>query len=205
MNPSVDKLEAEIWRAYYARQFVVLTQRHPVETAILLRTIADYCRTPVDYANNGMLAEGRAALRSIESLCPQGDAELVAVANAVTQPAAALLSWREGDGRTADRLLRGALKDCGRLARNFGHDYLTSRRIHLAANVARLLASAGRNHEALEMGAELAAVAGGDAGRWRFGWRETLTVPLAGNEQFGISRQLANLERIAGGRREHAA
>lgn len=200
-----DKVELEIWRAFFARQFTVLSRRHAPEVAILLRTIADFSRTPVDYANNGRLEDARRATTSLDRLSPSGDAELEAVANVAVLPVWALIRWRENDSQTAAVLLTKALEACQRLAADYGHDYLTARRLHLAGNMARLLISDGRPDAALATGNDLAAVAAGDATRWHFGGAETLVVPLSGDERFAIERQLGKLIHAAGARNERAA
>lgn len=201
----VDTLEVEIWRHYFARQFAVLSRRHAPETAILLRAIADYCRLPVDYANKGQLEEARTAASTLDRLTPSNDAELVAVASVAVRPVWALIHWREGSTETANELLLAALDDSRVLASEYDHDYLTARRIHLAANTARVLINQGRPDEALSRGNDLACVARGDLSRWQFGGHETLDVPLIGAEDVGITRQLANLARAAGAFDEHKA
>jgi hypothetical protein len=190
---AADALDLEILRRYFDRQFRVLIRRHAAQDAILLRVVADHCQQPVCLANQGCLDEARRALSALDGLVTTEDAELVAVHRVAALPARALIHFREHDHAGALALLEQALDACLELTVRFGHDYLTPRRLHLAANTARVFLAQGLTAQALERGAALHAVAGGERAAWPLAGGDSLEVPLQGPERFGIDYQL---ERI---------
>jgi tetratricopeptide (TPR) repeat protein len=194
VNP--EQAERHALRKYLARQFIVLTQRHSPEDAILVRVIADYHGAAVQQAKQGHLEAARAILRRLENLARLDEAELLITHRVTALPASALIHWYEGDHDEAIRLLKRALDACLELATGFGHDYLTAKRIHLAANTARVLASLGSLDRALSRVAALKTVVAGERAWWPFEGPESLDVPLNYPERFFLEEQLARIATI---------
>ena len=193
---TADALDREIWRRYFTRQFSVLILNHSPEDVIFHRVVADYCQHPVWLANQGRLEEARRALRALDGLVTTRDAELVAVHRVAALPAWSLIHWREQDNGGALALLAQALEACLELTVRFGHDYLTSKRLHLAANTARVLLSQGLPGQATARVAALRAVAGGAREAWPFAGADSLDVPLQGPERSGIEYQLERIKLL---------
>ncbi len=191
---SVDPEERRATERYLERQFAVLRRRHSAQNAILLRVVADHCAHAVALAKRGALADARTQLTTLDGLAPCHDVELRAVHGIVALPAWALVEWREQQHARAQGLLRQAIELCGWLAGDRGHDYLTGKRIHLAANTGRVLVSQRQFGEARACVRALRAVLAGDRSAWCFASPESLVLPLVTGQATGLARQL---DRVA--------
>jgi hypothetical protein len=135
-------------------------------------------------------------MRALDAIQLPDDHELQAVYDTSALPAWALIWWFENQNEEAIRQLQRALRTCFDLTAKFGHDYLTGKRIHLAANIARVLMACGAHTQSLEYVTALRAVVSGDRGRWPFEGPESLDVPLEGVELLGLKHQLARITSL---------
>jgi hypothetical protein len=196
INGIVDPLEVEAQRKYSSRQVAILTRRHSPENIIFVRVLADYHAYIVLQAKKGFVAAARADMRALDAIQRPNAPELGAVYDTSALPAWALIHWFERRNVEAIRLLHRALTACSNLTTKFGHDYLTGKRIHLAANIARVLMSFGSHTQGLEYVAALRAVISGDRGHWPFDGGGSLDVPLERVELLGLMHQLARIESV---------
>lgn len=178
-------------RDYFVAQFKALIKRHPVEDVILVRVLADHYQLAAKAAKLGEIGEAKrilAALGRDVDLPP--DDEIGQAVRFAELPARALVHWLEGETVEALDLLRGGLESGGRLASAYEHDYLTSKRIYIGANVARVLVATDDVADASRLVDSLVDVAAGDRGRWPFGEPDSLDVPLQGRQQAVIAWHL---------------
>jgi hypothetical protein len=191
--------EREALRKYLARQFSVLIRRHSPEDAILARIVADYHHLAVTQAKSGDFSAARRTIDTLASFSKPDIPELVALHKISALPARALIYWLEKDYQEATRLLLGALDACLELTVRYNHDYLTAKRIHLAANTARILASIGASDEAISRVTAIRAVIKGECKHWPFGGCDSLQVPLSYPERPILEYQLDRIASIAAG------
>ena len=176
------------------RQFAVLAVRHPIEDVVLIGVLADYHQQAAVKAKQGNPDQARADLRGTQAVSERIAAgELRTVVRVSEQPVQALLDWMADRPDDAVGRLSAALADARDLAAHHGHDYLTGRRFHLAANVARVQISTGRDDVARSVLNDLWAAMAGERERWPFGAGEQLDVPLTGNTRTIIGAQLTRL------------
>jgi tetratricopeptide (TPR) repeat protein len=193
----VDQIERDALRRYMGRQFVILTQRHSPEDAILVRVISDYHQHVVSQAKQGNLNAARSTLRALQKLARLDEAELLATHWISALPAEALIHWYEGNYHEAIRLLRLALEACFELSTRFAHDYLTGKRINLASNTARVLVSLGDFDQALTRANALRGVIAGERVLWPFEGAESLNVPVNYPERLLLEDQLSRIAFLA--------
>lgn len=171
----VDALELEAQRKCLNRQCAILSRHHSPESIILIRVLAEYHAYTVRQAKQGFLLIAQSQLSSLDSIPLPDDNELHAVYETSALPAWALIRWLENKNETAIQHLRAAICACFDLTTKFSHDYLTVKRIHLAANIARVLISSDFHTQGLEYVAALRAVVSGDRSCWPFEGSNPLT------------------------------
>ena len=161
------------------RQFALLLGRYRPEDVICVQVVTDYYQHVATTAKSGRADTAAAQWRILRRDVPIPDApELRYVVELASLPAAALIHFAEGDHRAARELLVQALDVAAELAARYGHDYLTGKRLHLAANLVRVTTTEGRHEAAAALLADLGAVTRGEPDRWQFTGATTLDVPL---------------------------
>ena len=193
---AVDTVERDALRSYLSRQFAVLTRCHSVDDIILLRVLADNHQHAALQAKKGSIATARSEMRALDTMALPDKRELHILYRVSARPAWALIHWFENDHQQAIQQLEVALCACAELAADYDHDYLTGKRIYLAANVARVLMSLGASGQALDRVTALKAVLSGDRSKWHFGGSESLEVPLNGAERLGLEHQLSRITHV---------
>ena len=156
----------------------------------------DYGQQAAHDAKNGCLTEARHWLAAIDGIELPKHLEFDEARSLSLLPVRALVRWRDGELGDAISDLERALTAGHILATQFGHGYFTAKLIHLAANVARVLQSAGANERALTIVAQLRAVIAGDASYWPYDGAAALKIPLEGSEREIIERQLDRTEGL---------
>ncbi|MEA2236481.1 MAG: hypothetical protein QOC81_1205 [Thermoanaerobaculia bacterium] len=170
-----------------------MVRRWPVEEIIRLHVLADNHQHAAVAAKDGRVSAARVELKALDAMTLVEDPEVRAVYRMSSLPAWALVCWKEGNPDKAVDCLHDALHACTELSSRFGHDYLTAKRIHLAANIARVHVSNHALPQALQEVARLRAVIDGNREQWPFDDGESLVVPLHGVERQTLEAQL---ERI---------
>jgi hypothetical protein len=194
----LEDAERRAGRIFAQNQFKTMAARHAPEEIIKLQVLMDYGQQAAQEAKQGRVAEARRLLAAIDGVPMSADPEFEEARSLTLLPVWALVRWRENDPAEAIELLERALAAGHVLATRFGHAYLTTKLIHLAANVARVLQSAGANERALAVVAELRAVIIGNARSWPYDGADALRLPLEGSEREIIERQLSRTESLAG-------
>lgn len=195
-DTALKEAERKAVRIFAQNQFKTMAARHAPEEIIKLQVLMDYGQQAALEAKLGRVAEARQLLAAIDNVSVPSDPEFEAASSLSLLPVLALIRWRENDPAAAIELLERALAAGHALTTRFGHTYLTTKLIHLAANVARVLQSAGENKVALVVVAELRAVISGKTGSWRYDGADALRVPLEDAEREIIERQLLRTESL---------
>lgn len=201
---SVPKLDVELKDAernagwmFAQNQFKTMATRHPPEEIIKFQVLMDYGQQAAQNAKQGRLAESRHWLAVIDGIHLPAKLEFEEARLLSLLPVWALVRWREGELAEAICDLERALTAGHILATQFGHGYLTTKLIHLAANVARVQQSAGENQCAIAIVAQLRGVIAGDASLWPYHGASLLKVPLEAEEREIIEGQLRRTEGLA--------
>jgi len=194
---ALDDAEGRAGRMFAQNQFRTMAVRHAPEEIITLQVLMDYGQRAAQDAKHGRLVDARRWLAAIDGIPLTTHPEFEGARSLSLLPVWALVRWREGEFLAAIEHLERALAAGYTLATRFGHRYLTTKLIHLAANVARVLQSAGENERALTVVSQLRAVIAGDASRWPYEGAATLKVALEGPERELIERQLRRTEGLA--------
>ena len=189
--------ERELSREFLRCQFHALTRRHVLDDLILLRVLVDNYHHAAIEAKEGRVDSARCEMQALDSISTSADPEIGAVRRLSALPVWALICWKDGHPKEAIEHLSSSLEACRDLSAVFEHDYLTAKRLHLAANIARVLASCGEEHRSIELASSLRSVALGDRDAWPYWGRESLQIPLKENELQIIEYQLARIVNIA--------
>jgi len=198
--------EAEAVRRFVAEQFAWLTRRHPPATVILLRVLADEYQHAAVLVKDGDVQGGHTHAEALDRMSTDESEELRAIRALSAQPVWALIWWKEGDPARAIEALMTALEAAERLADRYGYSYLSSKRIHLAANLARVFESTDALERATNWIHALRAVVAGDSSAWPLEGSSSLAVPLQPNDRLAIETQLDRIEeRIAAKRHATAS
>lgn len=193
----LEDAERRAGRLFAQNQFKTMAARHAPEEIIKLQVLMDYGQQAAQEAKQERVVEARRLLAAIDGVPLPDDQEFEEARSLSLLPVWALVRWRENEPAEAIELLERALAAGHALATRFGHAYLTTKLIHLAANVARVLQSAGANKQALAAVAELRAVISGNAGSWPYDGSVALRLPLEDGEREIIERQLSRTESLA--------
>jgi hypothetical protein len=190
---SLDLDERDAVQAFRRRRCVALVQHHSPEEIIVVEVLTDNHHHAAFEAKNGRVVVARAEMQALDAMPLSDDPEIQSVYDLSALPVWGLIRWLEGYPKEAIELMHGALRVSVELTIRFGHDYLTSKRIHLAANIGRVLVSLGECAEALDLVGSLRAVVAGDRSKWPYESHESLDVPLEGSERRVIEYQLARI------------
>ena len=183
----IDPATAELRR----RQFALLLGRHRYQDVILVRVLTEHYQHVATGAKAGRVDVARAQLRALAEGVPLPESpELRLVVEFAALPVSALIQFQQGDLLAARQLLTDALDVGAELAFRYGHDYVTGKRLHLAANLARIAIAEGHHEQAAALLADLHAVSGGQRSRWPFAGVATLEVPLPDDMRAVIDAQL---------------
>ncbi|MEH0661008.1 hypothetical protein QA860_25405 [Streptomyces stelliscabiei] len=195
-TPRTAANETSPLREMARRQFDLLISRHRAEDVILVRVLVEHYQHVAQAVKDGQLALARSQLSSLAKGVPlPAHEELTRVIDVGALPVRALVEWREGEHRTARLQILDALDACGELSDRWGHDYLTGKQFHLAANIARVMITEGDEDGTIELLAALRTVAlDGDRTRWPFIGTASLDVPLQGLWRASVEEEL---QRVA--------
>lgn len=190
----VEEAERKAVQIFNNRQFAALLRRHPLDEILILPVLADNYQHAAVEAKSKRVATARYEMYALDemALALSGDQEIQSVCHLSSLPVWALILWLEGCPEDAIEKLHGALQSCIELT-NYSHDYLTAKRIHLAANIGRVLVSVGSESQAFAHVTSLQAVVAGDRDKWPFEGRKSLDVPLEGSERLSIEYQLSRI------------
>ena len=185
------------------RQLTLLLERHRHEDVILARVLTEHYQHVASEAKAGRGEGARAQLKMLAEEVPLPDTpELRGVVELAALPAWALVDFQEGNLDAARQLLLRALEVAAELAACYGHDFLTGKRLHLAANVVRIEIADGQQERAAALLVNLRAVSLGNRNRWPFVGATTLDVPLSPDVRLVIDSQLGReQDRLMAGRR----
>ncbi|MBN3815594.1 hypothetical protein G3N57_02795 [Paraburkholderia sp. Se-20369] len=154
-------------RFHDTQQVLAMAERLSEPEIHTLGIATEYREGGLKAARAGDLDEARALVNRAREVYSKATLSREAVECAETYQSAAesYIRYKIGDFAAAERSMRESLARCELLANEYGYP-LETRRVHLARNIARVLASAGDTEEALRISVQLLEYIGGVEAAW---------------------------------------